>query len=546
MYLPSFQIPFLWDDKLLIVEDRFLRSWRFFPDLFGPSFYQEVFHQSYYRPLQGVSFLVDYQLWGLNPLGFHLTSVSLHLVNTALVFYLAWTLLGVSIPAFFAGLIFLVHPVQVAAVGYLSGRADPLAACGVLLGVIGWLKFRRGAGPSAFFWYLTALAGALAAWLSKEAGLILPLLLLWADRTALNQGRPIPWAKRWIPFAPLVFLFLLYLAVRAHLGFGGHQPPLEWAGRIFTVPRMLVTYLRIFLLPVDLHMERRIPWVTSWFAGAVWFPAAALAAVLWLAWRFRRDRALLFGAGWFFLTWLPVSGLVVQLDPNMADHWLYLPLAGLALVTAAAKARLAAARPRWRKWIGLEAGLWILFLSGISLHRIWVWQEPVRVYEEALRFPPGSAKVHSNLGNILLSRGRVEQAIQHYQEALRGQPRYAEALNNLGTAYDRAGRESLAREQYVRALEADPSFTPAAFNLIALDLRSGRLDEAQVRLRSMVPRGAREEIHWALIDVELAIRRGELDEAQRKLHLTLKVHPEDPELLKLQGLLEARRTKASP
>ncbi len=541
LYLPSFQIPFLWDDKFLIIEDRFLRSWRFLPDLFGAAFYSEVFHQSYYRPLQGVSFLIDYQLWGLSPAGFHLTSLAIHLTNGALVYALAWALTARRLPAFVAGLIFLVHPVQVQAVGYISGRADPMATLGVLTSVLAWLRFRESAPRAGFLWYLGALAGMAFAWLSKEGSLVLPLILIWIDGVGISGRGRLTFTARWLPFLPIALAFLIYLGLRQTLGFGGPQPPLELISRLLTIPKMLVTYLRIFLLPIDLHMERRIPWVTSWFDGAAWLSTALLAGVCWLLWRFRKDRVLLFGAGWFFLTWLPVSGLFVLLDPNMADHWLYLPSVGLCLLTAWAKADLADRWPGWRGWIGLEVGLWILFLSGVTLSRIWVWQDPVRVYQDALRWPPPSARVYSNLGNLQLVRGEIDQALKSYQKALAIQPDYAEALSNLGSAYERMGQEALAREQFVRALEMDPSFTTAAFNLIALDLRAGRLNEAKIRLRSVKPRFPKEEVRWATIDVELALRGGRLEEAQEKIHLTLKVHPREPQLLNLQGILLRRQ-----
>ena len=539
LYGLSFGIPFLWDDQHLILENRFLQSWACLPKLFGPDFYREVFFQSYYRPLQGVSLLLDYQLWGDHPFGYHLTSLLFHLSNGLLVYALGLLLLGASLPALAAGLVFLLHPIQVQAVGYISGRADPMAVFGVLCSTLAWWRFRASAGRPAFRWYAAALVSGLAAWLSKESSVILPLLWVLLDSTVLGpRGIPV----RWKAYAPVAILLAGYLAVRMSLGSQG--PGLTGSGAWLTGPKNLLTTLRIFLFPYDLHMERRMPEVSSWADPALWIGLALVGVLGWAVLRLRSHKAVLFGAGWFLVGWLPVSGLLIRLDPNMADHWLYLPSVGLSLLVGWAVSR-GTTPPGRRAAVLAVIGLLGVGLAALSAYRIWIWSDPVRLYTDALRWPPGSATAHNNLGNIWLSRGQAGRAMDHYLQALSLKPRYAEARNNLGSAYERMGQIEKAREQFRRALEVNPGFTQASLNLVRLDLRLGRLEEAGRRLEGIRPAGPKEQVRWLEATAEVLIRQGREEEAERKLREALKSHPHRVEFLNLLGIALRRQRKAS-
>ncbi|MBI3318009.1 MAG: tetratricopeptide repeat protein [Candidatus Omnitrophica bacterium] len=541
LYSFSFKIPFLWDDQHLILEDRFIRSWFFLPDLFGPSFYREIFYQSYYRPLQGLSFLIDHQLWGLNPFGYHLTSVLFHLANGTMLFFLARFLLGGILPSFFAGLLFLLHPVAVPAVGYLSGRADPMAVLGILASCLSWWNFRQPERPNRIGWYLFSLGSVAFAWFSKESGLVLPLLLLGLDGAHPSGGRRLRRGERWAPYLPMALMAIAYFKLRQGLGFAGPQPSLEGLGRWLTIPSMLLSYLRIYFLPLDLHMERRIPWLSAPDLLNFWGPLLALAALGWLLFRFRKERGVLFGAGWFFLAWLPISGLFVLLDPNMADHWLYLPGIGLCLAMGGILAQAVKA-PNPRPILAL-AGAFALALAGISLHRQWVWSDPLRLYAESLRYPPESAMVHNNLGNLLLKQGRPKEALTHYERALALKPDYAEAHNNLAAAYERMGELKKAQTGFERALSLDPANTQAAFNQINLDLEQGRLDEARSLLERIQPRTHKDRVQQRLIEAQILIRQEKSLEAERQLRALLEAHPREAEALNLLGISLRRQGK---
>jgi hypothetical protein len=144
VYSGALQNGFVWDDDVLVVHNSEIRSLAGVPGLFARDTLPGRELGDYYRPLQTLSYAVDYQLWGLDPFGFHLTSVLIHAAAALLLYRLAARLLGAREPALAAALLWAVHPVHTEAVTYVSGRSDPLAAALMLASL---LLFARGREP---------------------------------------------------------------------------------------------------------------------------------------------------------------------------------------------------------------------------------------------------------------------------------------------------------------------------------------------------------------------------------------------------------------
>ena len=179
VYANAFGNAFVWDDQYLIVENPAIKSWGRFWTLWTADLFPHVVSH-YYRPLQALTYLVDYQLWTLAPFGYHLTSTLLH-AGVALLFYrFVAALLGAPRAALIAALLFAVHPIHTEAVTYISGRSDPLSALFLLVALVGFVEGDR----SRFtVWRVGSLAAFAAALLAREAAmalvpLVVPLTLI--------------------------------------------------------------------------------------------------------------------------------------------------------------------------------------------------------------------------------------------------------------------------------------------------------------------------------------------------------------------------------
>ena len=186
VYLNSFQNTFLWDDRYLIVENPRIKTWSRVPELFSSDLFPQGVLSRYYRPVQAVTYVLDYQVWGLDPLGFHLTNTALH-AGVALSLYWFGVLLLANAPAALMGaLLFAVHPIHTEAVTYIAGRSDPLAGLFTLLSLIGFLR-QRGRPFGA--WGLASLAAFAFALLAREAamGMILLLIVVEIGRASCRE-----------------------------------------------------------------------------------------------------------------------------------------------------------------------------------------------------------------------------------------------------------------------------------------------------------------------------------------------------------------------
>src|SRR5437764_7076797 len=184
-HIPAFRAGFVWDDTALVLRDPLIRSWRLIPEGFQHFLFTDATPSNFYRPIQRLTYTLDYAAFTFRPAGYHVSSILCHIGAALTLLLLSQELLrlfGVEERkrrriAFLATLAWAIHPVQTAAVVYISGRADPLAAAFGFLALYCAIRALRPNGSGR--WLLLSAAGALSllAALSKETGLI--FLVLW-------------------------------------------------------------------------------------------------------------------------------------------------------------------------------------------------------------------------------------------------------------------------------------------------------------------------------------------------------------------------------
>jgi Flp pilus assembly protein TadD len=478
VYANALPNAFLWDDRVLVVGNPAIKRWDAIPGLFVSDLFPGGVASGYYRPLQALTYALDYRLWGLVPAGFRLTNVLLHAATAAALYVVAVRVLAVPTAALVAALLFAVHPLHVEAVTYVAGRSDPLAAVFFLLAVLGFL---RGDGRGRMF----ALAAFFLALLAREASLVLPLVLLVLDRVPPGRAR-----RPWRDFAPYAVPIVVYCALRA-LSVTASPAPAATASvpfglRMLTMAEVVVRYLGLVIAPHGLHMERAVTPVASPHDATALAAVAALGLAAAGAWRLRATAAwpVALGAAWFGAALVPVAN-VVPLATFMAEHWLYVPIMGLALAAGWAADHHAASW--WRVPMLAAVGLAILVLGGLTARRNLDWRDGRTLYESLLPLAPESIRVRVNLAEAYQAAGDADRARDLYADVVRRRPddpATADALNNLGNLARAAGRPDDALASFDRAIALRPNHV-AARNGRALALQAlGRNDEAERELET--------------------------------------------------------------
>lgn len=482
---PSLSGQLLWDDTHLVAENPFIRS----PLLVLEAFRHHLFPDSlggHYRPVQTVSYIFDYLIWNGENYGFHLSNVLWHVLGGCLLYQLLKQLIRLvagtfrngdangsrietaailDVTAFFAALLWLVHPVHSAAIDYVSGRADSLAcvfACG------GWLLYLR-AGRIARplvrrVTYGLAAFSALLALCSRESGFVWLLLFLFF---LLAFDKKAAFRMKLVVLACCIALAGVYAGLRqlppkslpSEAVTNGSEPH-----RALLMLRALGDYGQLLVWPANLHMERTIlasgdarentrwknaiPTEHLFLAGVVFG-----GILLYGAFRPGPARAIrIFGVSWFLLAYLPISNLI-ELNATIAEHWLYLPSIGFFIFVAACVIEVP---QRARKLAMAAACLAIVGLSVRSFVRSSDWVTPETFYRRTLLAGGTTVRMAVNLAAIYSQRGENARAESILRKVLRVDPEYLVARNNLGSALSGQGRADEAEKMY------DSASTPSA------------------------------------------------------------------------------------
>ncbi len=467
IYANSLDCKFVWDDKPVIRDNPRIRQWRNIPKIFTEPVMAGWGERGvHYRPLKMFMHMVNYKLWGLDVRGHHLTNVLLHILAALSLYWLVSILFGDRLLSLITGVIFLVHPVQVESVTYLSDISDMLSGLFIFSCLALYIKLSK---LETMARHIAVMLCCILALLSKESGIVLPLLMIvyhYTFRVKLNIRA----------FLPVTGCVVIYLLLRSGAVLGGAPWISTVPMRIPGVFAAVAGYMRLILLPFGLHMD----YGDRLFAlnePVVLSGIAITLSLFYAALKKRKTLPLLsFSILWFFAALLPVSGIY----PNkfyMAEHFLYIPIAGFALVLAYAIKRLAVSGKLKVPAI-MTAATFCVFFSVLTVKQNEYWKEPISFYERTLEFSPGDPDLCNNLGIEYLEKGRNDKAEACFRRAIKADPDHALAHYNLGCIYHAKGAREEAEDLYKRAIELKPGMHNPYNNLGAIYAETGKKAEA--------------------------------------------------------------------
>jgi tetratricopeptide (TPR) repeat protein len=484
-YWPATGCRFIWDDDDYVEQNLLLRS----PEGLG-RIWLDVGVTPQYYPLVHTSYWLEYRLWEDDPRGYHVVNILLHALG-ALLLWRVLKLLGVP-GAWLAAAVFALHPVHVESVAWITERKNVLSGVFYLASALLYLRFtlRTGEDRPSRWLYAGALALFVCALLSKTVTCSLPaalLLVLWWKRARIGWQD----ARLLAPFFALGVAFgLLTIWMEVHrVGAQGATWDLTFIDRCLIAGRALGFYAGKLIWPWPL-MFVYPRWQID--AGAWWqyvFPVAAagVVAALWLT-RDRLGRGPLVAVLLFAGTLVPALGFFDVYPMRysfVADHFQY--LAGIGLISLGAAALFTAAR-RCRD-LGLAIAavasvVALLTLGTVTWRYGHAFYDVETLWRDTLSKNDNAWIAHNNLGTILQSGGRPDEAFHHFRRAVEINPDHAEAQNNLGGILGLQGRTDEAIACFRRALDLDPGLARAHANLGSALLTQGRPDEAMIHLRS--------------------------------------------------------------
>jgi len=483
------------DDHLYILGNRHLQDGI---SAKGIHWAMTTLYTTNWHPLTWLSLMADYQWYGLDPGGYHLSSLLLHLFNTILLYLLIHRMTAETIRSFCIAALFAVHPLNIESVVWIAERKNLLSTFFWFLTLLAYLRY-----TDSPVWgrYLAVIVCFVLGLMAKPMLVTLPVVMLLIDYWPLRRfpaesgarngamgqagGKPPilnrPLTEK-IPLLILSVLSALLTLYAAHSG--GAVKPLTVFSLGERIVHALVSYANYLyktVWPADLAIYYPYPAIHP-----AWQVAAALillGAVTGLAlWRARKYPYLPVGWLWYLITLFPVIGLVQVGFQSMANRYAYLPLVGIFIMLIWGMSDLLKGRVG-RTYLSLLAGGVILALAISTRAELPNWQNSEAAFAHALSVTQNNHIARIGMGNVWFAKGDLEKARRCYKESLRIKPDYPEAHNNLGLVSMREGDADQAEREYREAIKDDPRYAEGYYNL-GLALQGGdRLPEAAACFR---------------------------------------------------------------
>jgi tetratricopeptide (TPR) repeat protein len=464
-YLPALSNDFVdWDDADYVTKNPFIHginkqfiSWMF-----------TTFHAGNWHPLTWLSHAVDYAVWGLNPMGHHLTSVLLHGLNTFVVVVLMTRLIGLRqgrssivnrepcLPAgrsslgspllagAVTGVLFGVHPLHVESVAWVSERKDVLYAFFYLMSIWWYVRYAGAPVGRRAKEYGVCLVLFVLSLLSKPMAVTLPLVLLILDvyplgRFTREQRRPgqgfranfTPEHRRiLVEKVPFILLSAVssVLTVMAQ-STGGAVKSLDlysFSDRLLISLRTIAFYLYKMIWPGDLvpyyFLPERISFIATEFAASI---AAVCFILLLCTLTWKRERS--FSAAWMYyiVTLLPVIGIIKAGWQAAADRYTYLPSIGPFMLAGLGAARMWSLTLKKQGALQLKNGVLIVILAAVLIsllittrQQTGIWKNSEALWTAVIRAFPDNPHALVARGRVYYTQGNIRKALEYYNRAL--------------------------------------------------------------------------------------------------------------------------------
>ncbi|MFC1567412.1 tetratricopeptide repeat protein [Thermodesulfobacteriota bacterium] len=536
-----------------------------------------TFHAANWHPLTWLSHMLDCQLYGLNPLGHHWTSLQLHLANTLLLFFILQQMTGALWRSAFVAALFAIHPLHVESVAWVAERKDVLSTFFGMLTIIAYHRYVKQKG---LYNYLIILLLYSLGLMAKPMLVTLPFVLLLLDFWPLKRlqfvKRNSLQAEAVIRFDLKAFFNLIYEKIPLFLLVVFSCFITFWAQRSQGAMYSLT------VIPLNIRIANSFVSYVKYILKAVWptrlivlYPHAGdafpiwqsigavllIAAISYAAIRALRQRPYIaVGLFWYLGTLVPVIGLIQVGEQAMADRYTYIPLIGLFIaVTWGFSGFLS--KWRYRKNFLVVAVIAILLaLTVRTFLQVGHWQNAATLFGNAVKVTPDNILAQNNLGAALYEDGRFDEAIVYFKKALSISPEYTKALSNLGAAYfkkgnyDKAvfyfekvlkGRQKDANEHdklgvvlfaqekideamahFKQAIQVDPEYANAHNNLANVLFRLGKFEEAELHFLEAIkldPVHAGAHYNFG----NLLVRQRQFKKAMIHFTEAIKINPDD-------------------
>ena len=446
-----------------------------------------------WHPLTWLSYMLDYELFGLKAGYFHITNLFFHIANTLLLFALLKQLTGAVWRSAFVAACFALHPLHVESVAWIAERKDVLSTFFWMLTILIYIQYARRPNIARFILLtLTFCLGLMA----KQMLVTLPIVLLLLDYWPLKRFEIQRRGCLGFRFSSLstsfrrcilekLFLFIFSIAASATVYVIQETTGLVQSVTRFSlsarVSNAFVSYIE-YIIKMFYPVRMVIFYPHPGDSLALWKVAGAFLLLVGITalclWRIRKNPYFAVGWLWYVITLIPVIGFVQLWEQAMADRYTYIPSIGIFIIVAWGFTELFR-KLKYRKVVlSALASASLVILSVLTYIQVGYWHNSGSLYSHALDVTKNNYIAHSFIAHWYFEQGDINKSISHHQQALRIRPFFADEYVNLGAAYLRLGKIDKSIEHSNKALSINPDLYQAYVNLGQAYVVRGNIDKA--------------------------------------------------------------------
>ncbi|MCJ7782982.1 MAG: tetratricopeptide repeat protein, partial [Desulfobacterales bacterium] len=473
-----------------------------------------------YQPVRMLSYAIDYRIWKLNPLGYHITNILFYILTCIMVFFtlrlLSGELRSEASPnshgrvAIFGALLFAAHPVHVEAVTWLAARKEVLQGFFFFLGFYLYLKANKENGRRAFYFYLgLVVLSILLATLSKPSAVIFPGVIAVYEIAKRKKGFITFFKRHWVFLFSLLILSAIFtfILMKVMLEAGGIK---QYKGDSFASNLLVCVYvflqnIRLLLFTINysaaysFFVDLPILCTKNVILFFITFSLFSLSAL-----SLRRTKIIFFSFFFFFITLLPYLN-IIPISTLKADRYVFIASFSYIFVLGVVFEYLYAYQHRKFSegfFKLLSVTIFLFLLAGYSFMTIrqnTLWENSYTLWADAVEKHPESSTANALMGVVYMELRMDQDAIKHLEKAVRLVPYDYQSRNNLGIVYGRSDEPEKALKEFSTAMQLRPDDDTIKINLSVFHQRQKEYKKAEEVLQYLLSKSPQNaNLHFRL------------------------------------------------
>jgi tetratricopeptide (TPR) repeat protein len=459
-----------YDDHVYVKENYFIQSdfnWNSINWAFS---FESVMRGGNWNPIIWLSLMCDYELFGLNPPGYHLVNLFFHLLNTILLFLILFKITRELWKSAFVAALFAIHPLHVESVAWIAERKDVLSTFFFMMTIGAYVFYIE---HKTVVRYVATCIFFVLGLMSKTMLVSLPFVLILLDYWPLGRLQwSLPAGRTWVQIRKLLLekiplftlsVFFSVIAIISQKRGGYLDLYIPLTARVSNAFRSYVIYLYKTAWPLDLAFFYPYPTILPpWqIVGSAFILIVVSFCVLW---KIKKYPYLAIGWLWYLGTLMPVIGIIQIGSQAYADRYTYIPLIGIFLMFVWAISGLSIYFPYRQKILSIGGAVLLSCLAAITYIQTRYWQDALILNTHAIQITENNYTAYNMRGFFYDDLGNYRQAISNYDKSIEISPNYADAYNNRGIAYASLGNYKQVIDDFDRAIKINPHKAEAYYN----------------------------------------------------------------------------------